>query len=270
MKLRRGRFNVVEFVNEKIVRKIGIIQERSRPTRLKIEAWALTQARERGVNSPRVLDYYHRRSDGKEVIILERIHGETLSRRITQENAESMCEVGVQLTLLEGISENYGWINPDCMKGESDNWESFILTYVAFYGARLVDARIIEEKDLQVFCDALEGIDFGIKNPHLVSRDIKPSNIIRDEEGRVWILDWEDVMLGDPIFDLAVFGVKYGHGVLWKNLVKGRSLDVSLPRYIPYEIIGLIGMIDFYRKHEIGYYGRQKQLLNLIYRKLAL
>lgn len=70
MKVRKGRLNAIEFVDEKSIRKISVVQEKSRPYRLKIESWALSQARARGINVPRVLEYY-RNTEGLEVIVLE-------------------------------------------------------------------------------------------------------------------------------------------------------------------------------------------------------
>jgi serine/threonine protein kinase len=263
MKLRKGRLNVIEFVNKKIIRKIGIVREESRPHRLKTEAWALSQARLKGVNTPEVLDYYQD-SEGREVLELERIYGKHLSLCTSQDNADSLQKVGFQMSLLNNISTNYGFINPRYMIGESENWKSFISLYVRKYGTLLVREKILTKNSLCKVYKAVEEIDLNISTPYLVNRDIKPSNIIRDDNGKIWIVDWENVILGDPLYDVAIFGVKYGHGILWKNLVEGYKLDISSPKYMLYEIIGLIGIIDFYQKNQIRYYGRVKQLCNLI------
>ena len=267
MKLRKGRLNTVEFIDEKIVRKIGVVQEKTRPYRLKVEAWALSQALLRGVNTPRVLDYY-RDPNGREVLVLERIHGKHLSRHTSKENAECMFKVGLQMALLNDIPFNYswGWINPVSMNGISENWQSFLLLYIQTYHEMFVREKILKETHLQKVYSSIDNIESSNPNPCLVNRDIKPSNVIKDENGKVWIIDWENAILGDPLYDLAIFGVKYGHGVFWKNLVLGHISNISYPKYALYEIIGLIGMIDFYREHQINYQGRQKQLCKLIQR----
>lgn len=58
MQIRRGRLNEVRFVASGVIRKIAIAKESKRPTRLKVEEWALSIARKYGVNVPRVLDYF--------------------------------------------------------------------------------------------------------------------------------------------------------------------------------------------------------------------
>lgn len=112
----------------------------------------------------------------------------------------------------------------------------------------------------------IENIDFNNPKPCLVHRDIKPSNIIRGNNGKVWIVDWENAIFGDLLFDLATFGVRYGHGVLWESLVQKHEFDSSSPKYIFYEIMILVGLIEFYREYKINYGGRQKQLYRLMRR----
>jgi len=109
-------------------------------------------------------------------------------------------------------------------------------------------------------------IDLEIPEPYLLNRDIKPSNIIKGEDESVWILDWENAILGDPLYDLALFGARYGHGTLWKRLKEGYGLNSSSPKYALYEIIGLIGIIDFYQKYQINYRGRQNQFRKFVQR----
>lgn len=267
MKTRKGRLNTMEFVNEEIVRKIGVVQEEVRPYRLKVEAWALSQARSRGVNVPCVLDYY-RDSNRREVLVLKRIHGKHLSRCISQENTECMFKVGAQMVLLSNapLDCGWGWINPSTMTGVSESWQSFLLLYVQTYYKLFIEKNILEESHFQTVYRAIDSIDLNGLKSCLVHRDIKPSNLIKGNNGTVWIIDWENTILGDSLYDLAIFGARYGHGVLWENLVLGYGFDVSSLKYTLYEIIGLIGLIDFYREYKINYSGRQKQLCRLIQR----
>lgn len=268
MKIRQGRLNTTESVDEVIFRKVSSVLEGVRPYRLKVEAWALSQARLQGLNTPRVIDYY-RNSEGLEVLLVERIYGEHLSRRASEENARVMLDVGSQMISLEGVSEGYGWINPDSMVGTSKDWRSFISSYAYTYGDRLISKGVIEKDYIQEVYKMIDRLDLDIPAPYLVHRDIKPGNIIEGHDGKTWIVDWENVILGDPFYDIAVFGVQYNHGILWEALVRGYGIDVSIPRYALYEIVALIGVVNFYQKYEIDCPRRKRQLRKLIQRLMG-
>lgn len=267
MKIRKGRLNTTEFVSNEVIHKVGIVQEAVRPHRLKVEGWALSQAKIRGINVPRVLDYY-RDKDGREVLVLERIKGQHLLRRCSQENIKCMSEVGEQILSLSNapLDRGWGWINPSTMTGISESWQSFLLLYVQTYHKIFIEKNILEESHFQTVYRAIDSIDLKGLRPCLVHRDIKPPNLIKRDNGTVWIIDWENTILGDSLYDLATFGARYGHGILWDNLVARYQFDFSLPRYTFYEIIVLIGLIDFYREYKINYSGREKQLRRLIQR----
>ena len=267
MKIRKGRLNITEFVSDEVIRKISVVQEAVRPYRLKVEGWVLSQAKIREINVPGVLDYYQDK-DGREVLVLERIHGQHLLWRCSQENIRCMSEVGGQILLLSNapLDCGWGWINPFTMTGVSEDWQSFLLSYVQTYHKLFIEKNILEESHFQTVYRAIDSIDLSGLKPCLVHRDIKPSNLIKGNDGIVWIVDWENAILGDSLYDLATFGVRYGHGILWDNFVSRCELDFSLSKYTFYEIIVLIGLIDFYREHKINYSGRQKQLCRFIQR----
>lgn len=265
MKVKRERKNIIEFANEKIVRKISMVREETRPHRLKVEAWALSQARELGINVPRVIDYF-RDSEGREVLILERIHGKTLSLKISKETLDCILDVGRQMAslLLNDVSVNYGWIDPICMTGNSRSWLSFISSYTQAYGEPLVKEKIIKESHLQKVYRTIKVVELDISCRFLVNGDIRLPHIIRDGDDRIWILDWENVIVGDPLWDLAFFGVRYGHGALWQNLRLGYGFSFLPQKYTLYETIALIGIIDFFRENKINYYGKLRKLIQLI------
>jgi len=265
MKVKKERKNIIEFVNEKIIRKIGTVQEKSRPDRLKIEAWALSQARTKGINVPRVMDYY-RDTEGREVLVLERIHGKSLSLGKSKETIDCISDVGRQMISLSLRSDavvNYGWINPISMIGNSESWLSFVLAYTRAFGEPLVKENVIKEKCLQKVYRTIKFAELNISTPLLVNGDIRLPHLLRDSNGKVWIVDWENVILGDPLWDLAFFGIRYGHGVLWQNLKSGYGFGSLLQRYTLYETVALIGMIDFFRENKINYYGKLRKFIQL-------
>ena len=267
MKTRRGRLNVTEFISDEVIQKTSIVKESVRPYRLKVESWVLAQAKARGINVPNVIDYYHDKN-GREVLVLERIQGQSLLWRCSQENIKCMSEAGEQIRVLNNtpLDCGWGWINPFTMTGVSESWQAFLLLYTQYYHKLLLEKNILEESHFQILYRLIDNIDFKDSKPCLVHRDIKPSNLIKGNCGKVWIIDWENAILGDSLYDLATFGMRYGHGVLWNSLVQEHEFDFSSPKYIFYEILVLIGLIEFYREFKINYSGRQKQLCRLIQR----
>jgi aminoglycoside phosphotransferase (APT) family kinase protein len=263
MEVRKGRRNILEFVDAKIIRKISVIKEETRPSRLKVEAWALSQARSHGINVPRVIDYYLDEK-GREVLVLERIFGKSLSLNPPKENTSYIFNIGKQLASLKNIGVNYGWIDSFLGVGNSESWRAFILTYTKKYGERLVKEKVLKNDQFQKLLKLVELIKTNIAAPYLIHRDIRLPNLIKDDNGKVWIVDWENAILGDPLYDLALFGVRYGHGILWRSLKSGYGFNLLLKTYDLYEIVALIGIIDFYLKNQIGCRGMIRRLGRMV------
>jgi thiamine kinase len=49
-------------------------------------------------------------------------------------------------------------------------------------------------------------------SPVLCHHDLNPLNLLRDRDGRLWLVDWEYAGLGDPAIDLASFASQHGLG----------------------------------------------------------
>ena len=76
--------------------------------------------------------------------------------------------------------------------------------------------------------------------------------------------DWENVVLGDPLYDLALFGVREGHRIFWEELVRGYRLDITSRRYLIYEAIALIGIVNFHHKYGYGMENKLRDIQMLI------
>lgn len=265
VEIRRGRLNETRFLNTDTILKAGIVKETSRPSRLKTEAWALSLAKNKGLNVPQVLSHY-RNQNGEEVLQLTRISGSPLTIEECIENSGYLYQVGSQMNSLNTELTSYGWIDITFSRGRYDSWKSFLSDYLNLYGNRLLEEGIIKEEHLQTVQKGMVMADLSLPTAFLVHRDLKLENLLKDEKDSIWIIDWENAILGDPLYDLALFEIRYGKDILWESLANGYKTepDKQAQKYLIYKINALIGLIDFYRKYKIPYETEKKQLVRLI------
>lgn len=264
MNTRKGRLNEVS-VSTDVVYKIAVVKESRRPSRLKVESWALSVARECGANVPKVIDYFVNQY-GQEVLVIEKIpRCVRLSRCLPQRRAMHMLDVGRQLALLNHYAvSGYGWIDSTTLKGCYETWKSFLLSYVDTFGSRLVAAEIVDSTYVAKIFATIKNTDLSLTSSCLIHRDLKSTNLLVDEKGKVWIVDWENVILGDPLYDLAIVGTREGRNFVWQNLIVGRALEVDSPRYQLYETLALFGFLDFGRRYGQSYKGLCKRLSKIL------
>jgi len=262
-KCRKGRINNTRIVGGVFI-KTAVRVEPNKRLRLKREQWSLSIARERGVNVPKVIDYYID-NGGHEVLKLEVIHEKTLTMFPVQSQVEVMRKVGSEMLKLRSVSKKFGWPDTNTLECKFDKWGSFLYKFTKRYSKRLINWDILQNDFVINLLKRISRFDFGVEESDLVHRDIKPNNILCTEDlTRYWIVDWENSLLGDQLFDLAVYSANFGRDRLWKGLVNGfGDLSVESDKYKLYEMIALIGTIDFYRKQGINYSQKVRKLLRL-------
>lgn len=263
---RKGRLNLTQILSDGTVKKTGLIKEENRPYRLKREAWALGVAKSQGLNVPKVLDYFLD-SIGNEVLILEKIEGSTLDNQKLEIREKAMGLIGQQMMRLSNVSKKYGWIDPDKLIGAYETWKSFLLSFAKIYGKRLTERGLLNEKRLQKIINKINDSDLSLPFPCLIHRDIKLSNIIYSDDRNVWIIDWENAILGDPLFEISVFGARNGHGSLWRELLRGYGLEIHKLNHFAYDLyetLALVGLIAFLSKHRLNFKDKIKRLNLLI------
>lgn len=218
--------------------------------RLKREAIILEALKEKQINTPIVLDYAVTK-EGMETIIFERIRGINLCHVGLAAKQIALYSVGQQLHFLEDIFSGFGWLDTTTRQGRFSTWKSFIEYFFQRYGENLVRLNILPEKDFLFLQREISGCFFWCPVPYIVHRDLKVGNILYGQDEKIWILDWENALLGDPRLDIAQFGANYGHGKLWKALADGSGFDFTTKEYALYEIIILISAIDFCVKYHV-------------------
>jgi len=261
---RQGRLNRIVVDSEKAT-KIAFVSENSRQKRLNRERWALETARLYGVLVPLVIDYYVDKIDEeeREILILRTIQCEALNFEKIDLNIQTMRMVGRQLSFLGPINNvGFGWPHPEYLKGEFETWQLFLCFFVKKYGKRLIRNKIISKRMLGDFLKVVMEFEFETHQAFLIHRDIKLSNILQTQEGP-YIIDWENALLGDSLFDLAQYGANYNRDELWYGLADGFGFSGINTKYIIYEAIALIGVIDFHRKQKLDYSLKRQQLYSL-------
>ncbi|GHB13827.1 hypothetical protein GCM10010306_000920 [Streptomyces umbrinus] len=97
-------------------------------------------------------------------------------------------------------------------RAEEGDSAGFLERLIRFTQERVYGQNLLEYEDL--FVDLGIGPDsFGYLRKHvaglkerpfcLLHADLHRENFILDSEGKVWAIDWELAMLGDPLYDLA-------------------------------------------------------------------
>ncbi len=261
---RAGRLNDTSIIDATTIRKYGRIVENIRPYRLLNEAWGLQTAHQRGVNTPTVKSY-SRSPDGHETLEMERIPGSSLDK-ITDERGRTHCmhEVGTQLSRLGNVSTGFGWIDPERRVGAYDSWTHYIADYTASYVQLLIHAGLIDQAEADKLLSRVRSTEFNIERPSLVHRDIKWGNLILSNTGAVYLIDWENIIFGDSMYDVAIFGVREGHGEPWKAFASGLGVDTESLQYVLYESIALVGIVEYHRQYESNAPEKAAKLKQLI------
>jgi aminoglycoside phosphotransferase (APT) family kinase protein len=165
----------------------GVIHQATLPLEQEFEV--LRAAHEAGVKVPEPIAYLGE-IEGREAFVMERIHGETIGRRIVRDPPP-----GLDLELAEELAKIHA-IPPERLP---------------FLEAGDAIARFYEELDS--VGEPHPAIELGLhwvkerlptdREPVVVHGDWRIGNIAVDESGIVAVLDWEFAHLADPVEDLA-------------------------------------------------------------------
>lgn len=244
---RKGRFNTTIQVDTATIEKVAHVIEANRPIRLGVEAWALNIAKERGLVVPTVYRSFHD-PEGREVLRLERIEGTPLDKISDyRTRARAMFDVGRQLLALTNVAPTFGWIDIKTSTGSHGSWRQFLIDYADKYVTKVTQHGLLaSDLGQKLFQMTLE-LDNGPVRASLVHRDIKPGNLLVRPNGGTTILDWENAILGDSLYDLAMYEIREGQGLASSEFVKGHQAEAASKthRYRLYEAIALLGITDF-------------------------
>jgi aminoglycoside phosphotransferase (APT) family kinase protein len=140
-----------------------------------------------GVAAPRPIEYLGD-VEGHEAFAMERVHGETIGRRIVRDPPARLPEqLGEQLARIHAIPPLDFLPRGDVIARFYNELDSVGEPHPAIeYGLAWVRERLPEPRG-RVFCHG----------------DFRVGNLAIDEHGLVAVLDWEFAHVGDPLDDVA-------------------------------------------------------------------
>lgn len=212
---------------------------------LAAEAWACDRVRAVGVAVPEIIAF-ERSPVGlpRPFVLMRRLPGAGLDSAPHQ----AFVEAGRQLRLVHSIqSEGYGFL----ADGPADEgaWPGPYATWARFTDeapdcleelvARQVITRDLAERirtTVELFAPAVRFDGRGV----LLHGDLKPPHVFADNGRFVGLIDWGDVAVGDPRYDLARFSIHAGPAI--GPLLEGYGLDLTDELRLTFAVYRVIRM----------------------------
>jgi hypothetical protein len=159
--------------------------------------------------------------------------------------------VGRQFSLIPPEFNSFGWINPETFEGEDSSWSDFVNQYMIKYAGRLVDGGRLDKEIADKLLYLTKKFTPNLERASLIHRDLKPFNLMVGE--RVAILDWENAMLGDALFDAGVLLSRFPddqrvYNAFSIGLLNNKEIEPedSETRIRTYSLVNLVGAICFF------------------------
>jgi aminoglycoside phosphotransferase (APT) family kinase protein len=172
---------------ELLVRRAGVGVIHRDTLTLEQEFRVLEAAVAAGVSAPRPVEYLGE-IEGREAFAMERVHGETIGRRIVREPPDVLpLQLADQLARIHAIEPLDFLPRGDVVERFYQELDSVGEPHPAIeYGLHWVRDRLDTSRE-RTFCHG----------------DFRIGNVAVDADGLVSVLDWEFAHVGDPVEDVA-------------------------------------------------------------------
>lgn len=191
---------------------------------LEHEQWALDRSREKGVPTPKTIAIRHVEieDDPVAITIQEKMKGELLSR--TDIDHHVLANIGRTIAGIHEVpTEGFGWTSPEG-RGMFSSWDEYLLKALSKKDS-LLDIARRNSLDTAVIEDGLELISNSSNiykgEARLVHRDLGPDHILVDEGMVSGVIDFENCIGGDPVYDLARWDLLYGDQYPLEQILEG-------------------------------------------------
>lgn len=165
-----------------------------------------------GIPCARVFEYdFSRRHVPTDIEVLERIEGMSLSA-FDDDDAATAPHLASLAGLLRKVhaipGEGAGFVDASVasrLAGVHTGWDQYVFTQLSPHLAALEAARVMTASEASAALGAFERARPGLARvePRLLHGDPGSHNVIVREGAEPVLVDWEDALLGDPLFDVA-------------------------------------------------------------------
>ena len=212
---------------------------------LAAEAWACERVRAAGVAVPEIVAFEPSPvSLTRPFLLMRRLPGAGLDS--TPHHA--FVEAGRQLRLVHSIrAEGYGFLadtDPvdDAWSGPHATWNAFTDAAPNCLG-ELVDRHVISAGLAQRIGAALDRFASAVrfdKPGVLLHGDLKPPHVFAEDGSFVGLIDWGDVAVGDPRYDLARFSINAAGALT--PLLEGYGMELNDELWLTFAVYRVIRM----------------------------
>jgi fructosamine-3-kinase len=263
-------FHVALPASRRVVVRLSSFSPGVRDYSLCAGQWASSQVRAAGLPAVRVLCVdLSRRLVSFDYEILEHAQGQPLSSMDHDEpRMRRMLEaLGTVLAGIHQITvDGFGWIDvapgqggqPEATgRGLFDSWPEYLLVNFAAHLQACLEIGAITPRErawIEAAYDDLAG-QLGPIQPALLHGDLSSRNVFADGLGITALLDWEDCLAGDPVYDLAFWATFHPagrHASLLDAYAAARPLPADFePRFWLYYL--RIALSKTVQRHRFGY-----------------
>lgn len=227
----------------RVVVRVNALGGRVRDLALGVDAWAMGRLRDRGLPWLPVYRVDVTLRDAPfEYEILAEADGNELAAYYDDgpRLRRLLGKIGAFLARVHQIPvEGFGWIDVD--PGAADpaaangrglfgSWRDYVLTNLDAHlnvCARIGAITPEERGRIETLFDAMDGLLDGVE-PSVLHGDLSGRNIFSDGESVTAVIDWEDCLAGDPVFDLA-FWATFHQEERYPALLEGYGAVRPLP-----------------------------------------
>lgn len=171
---------------------------------LHLEAWAANEALARGFPTPRIVHVdTSRQHSPYPYQIIEYVDGVPVRAASEDLVRKVLGQLGAALSCLHAqpMNDQFGRIGARLLP----DWDLFVTWYVEEHIRYCLDHSLITTDQATAIDEIFREYVFLDSPPSLLHGDLSYDNILIDgsTQGLKSVIDWEDAVLGDPIFELA-------------------------------------------------------------------